>query len=264
MGRNSAALGTVTQPQGNVPKYYLVKRHLLEIIDALPPGAPVAPERVLTAELRTSRTTVRQALAELVGEGRLVRRQGSGTFVAEPKTAWPLSMASFSEQAAASGLQPGTRLLSVETVSADDDIARRLSLAPGANVHRIERLRTGDDRPLAVEVCFVSAARFPRLLDRMRSAQSLYEVFERHYGVVPVDAEETIETAAAPPAEAALLETDTGAPMLVLSRHTFDDSGEPVEWVRSWYRGDRYVFVAQLTRPRRRNAARPARAPARD
>jgi GntR family transcriptional regulator len=112
-------------------------------------------------------------------------------------------------------------------------------------------------------MCFVSATRFPKLPDRMRSAQSLYEVFERHYGVVPVDAEETIETAAAPPAEAALLETDTGAPMLVLSRHTFDDSGEPVEWVRSWYRGDRYVFVARLTRPRKRKPAGPDRSPAR-
>jgi GntR family transcriptional regulator len=94
----------------------------------------------------------------------------------------------------------------------------------------------------------------------MRSAQSLYEVFERHYGVIPVDAEQTIESAAAPPAEAALLETDTGAPMLVLSRHTFDDAGTPVEWVRSWYRGDRYVFVARLTRARRRRAAGPDRA----
>ena len=54
------------------PKYYLVKRHLLELIESLPPGSAVPTERVLTAELETSRTTVRQALSELVGEGRLV------------------------------------------------------------------------------------------------------------------------------------------------------------------------------------------------
>src|SRR5262249_7417116 len=81
------------------PKYYSVKRPLLEIIGTLTPGSPVPTERLLMAQLGTSRTTVRQALAELVGEGRLVRRQGSGTYVAEPKVSWPLRMTSFTEQA---------------------------------------------------------------------------------------------------------------------------------------------------------------------
>jgi GntR family transcriptional regulator len=62
-----------------------------------------------------------------------------------------------------------------------------------------------------------------------------------------VAAEETIETAAASPREADLLGNETGSPMLVLSRHSFDAGGEPVEWVRSWYRGDRYIFIARLT-----------------
>jgi GntR family transcriptional regulator len=62
-------------------------------------------------------------------------------------------------------------------------------------------------------------------------------------------AEETIETALANPREAALLGTDTGLPMLLLSRHSLDEDGEPVEWVRSIYRGDRYKFLARLTRP---------------
>jgi GntR family transcriptional regulator len=39
--------------------------------------------------------------------------------------------------------------------------------------------------------------------------------------------------------------------MLVLGRHSFDKSGEPVEWVTSWYRGDRVTFVADLSAPRR-------------
>jgi GntR family transcriptional regulator len=237
----------------DVPKYYLVKRHLLQIIDALPPGSPVAPERVLTAELGTSRTTVRQALGELVGEGRLVRRQGSGTYVAEPKTEWHLSMSGFSEQAAAAGLTPGTTVLSMQTIQPDDTTAQRLRLPDGALVHRIERLRTGDDRPMAVETSYLAAQRFPGLLDAMRTSTSLYAVLARDYGIRPADARETIETAAAPPPEARLLETDTGAPMLVLSRHSFDADGRPFEWVRSWYRGDRYVFVARLER-----AARPS------
>jgi GntR family transcriptional regulator len=99
---------------------------------------------------------------------------------------------------------------------------------------------------MAVETSHLPAARFPGLIGQLRRASSLYSVLRDAYGVAPVDAEQTIETAAASPAEAELLDTDTGAPMLVLSRHSFDAGGTPIEWVRSYYRGDRYRFVAHL------------------
>ena len=229
------------------PKYYLVKRHLLELIESLEPGALVPTERELTATLATSRTTVRQALGELVGEGRLVRRQGSGTYVAEPKMTWPLQMTSFTEQAAANGFIAGARLLSSERMPATGEAATRLRLLPGAYMYRIERLRLADDTPMAVETSHLSVARFPGLIKALRKSSSLYRVLDATYGVVPLTAEETIETRAAPPREAALLGTDTGAPKLVLGRPSFEADGTPIEWVRSWYRGARYTFVARLT-----------------
>jgi GntR family transcriptional regulator len=231
------------------PKYYLVKRHLLELIDSLPPGSPVPTERVLTSELETSRTTVRQALGELVGEGRLVRRQGSGTYVAEPKISWPLQMTSFTEQAAAAGYSATVRLLEAGRGKAGEEVAGRLQVRTGAPVYVVERLRLVDGAPMAVETSHLSVARFPGLVRHVRRSSSLYKVLEEQYGVVPVAAEETIETAAASPREAELLGTETGSPMLVLSRHSFDATGAPVEWVRSWYRGDRYTFVARLNTP---------------
>ena len=229
------------------PKYYAVKRHLLDIIETLTPGSPVPTERLLMAQLETSRTTVRQALAELVGEGRLVRRQGSGTYVAEPKVSWPLRMTSFTEQAQASGRSASTELIDARRDRASDEIAERLGLRSGAPVHAIERLRLVDDIPMALETSHLSATRFPGLARHLRRTDSLYRVLRDEYGVVPVTAEETIETATATPREAELLCTETGAPILMLSRHSFDAAGEPVEWVRSWYRGDRYRFVTRLT-----------------
>lgn len=229
------------------PKYFAVKRHLLEIIDTLTPGSPVPTERLLMAQLGTSRTTVRQALAELVGEGRLVRRQGSGTFVAEPKVTWPLRMTSFTEQAAATGRAASTRLIEATRDRASEEIAERLGVRPGAPVHRVERLRLVDDTPMALETSHLSATRFPRLTRHLRHTDSLYRVLRDEYGVVPVSAEETIETASATPREAELLSTETGAPILMLSRHSFADDGTPVEWVQAWYRGDRYRFVTRLT-----------------
>jgi len=229
------------------PKYYAVKRHLLEIIGTLSPGSPVPTERLLMAQLRTSRTTVRQALAELVGEGRLVRRQGSGTYVAEPKVSWPLRMTSFTEQANATGRAASTQLIDARRERATHEIADRLGLRPGAPVQSIERLRLVDDIPMALETSHLSASRFPGLARHLRHSDSLYRVLRDEFGVVPVSAEETIETASATPHEAELLNTETGAPILMLSRHSFDAAGAPIEWVRSWYRGDRYRFVTRLT-----------------
>ena len=229
------------------PKYWVVKQHLLEFIERLAPGTAVPTERELAAALSTSRTTVRQALSELVGDGRLVRRQGSGTFVAKPKISWPLQMISFTDQARAQGFLPSTRLLSAERTKAVPAVASRLGLAPGQPIYRIERLRLADDQPVALETSHLSATRFPHLLRLLGDGQSLYRVLADEFGVAPAWAEETIETASATPAEAELLDTDTGLPMLVLSRHSFTADEQPMEWVRSWYRGDRYTFVARLT-----------------
>jgi len=237
--------GPVRSPRE--PKYYGVKRHLLDIIAALAPGSPVPTERLLMTQLGTSRSTVRQALAELVGEGRLVRRQGSGTYVAEPKVSWPLRMTSFTEQANATGRTASTELLDARRTGADDETATRLGLRSGAAVHRIERLRLVDDTPMAIEISHLPASRFPGLIRHLRTNQSLYHVLRDVYDVVPVSAEETIETATASPREADLLGTETGAPILMLSRHSFAADGVPVEWVQSWYRGDRYRFVTRLT-----------------
>jgi GntR family transcriptional regulator len=242
-------VSSAASPLPREPKYYTVKRHLLEIIDSLEPDSAVPTERVLSAELSTSRTTVRQALLELVAEGRLVRRQGSGTYVAEPKMTWPLHLTSFTEQAAANGFTASTRLISAKRIRADEELAVRLAVDLGAAVYRIERLRLADERPMAVETAHLSAARFPQLTRHIRRTQSLYRVLGTVYGVVPLSAEESIATAPASPREAALLHSDTGAPMLVLGRHSFDASGQPVEWVTSWYRGDRVTFIANLTAP---------------
>jgi len=231
------------------PKYLAVKRHLLDLIADLAPGAAVPTERDLSIALATSRTTVRQALSELVTEGRLVRRQGSGTYVAEPKLAWPLQMSSFTEQAASSGLDISTRLISAGRVPATPELAELLGLAVGAPVHQIERLRLVNGSPMALERSHLSAKRFPGLTTALRKAGSLYKVLREEFGVTVAEAVETIETAPAPPREADLLDTDSGAPMLILSRHSLTADGVPVEWVRAWYRGDRYTFVARLTAP---------------
>ncbi len=232
-----------------VPKYYGLKRHLLEMTQTLPPGSPVPPERTLSVEFGTSRTTVRQALQELVVEGRLERIQGKGTFVAKPKVAQALRLTSYTEDMRAQGLEPTSQLLEVGYVVADDVLAEKLDIKPRTRVVRIERLRLANGEPMAIETTHLAAQRFPGLRRHLAKSNSLYAVLDEKYGVRLREAEETIETVPAPPREAHLLGTDVGLPLLLLSRHSIGDDGQPVEFVRSMYRGDRYKFVAHLQRP---------------
>lgn len=233
-----------------VPKYYRLKRHLLEMTETLAPGSPVPPERTLALEFDTSRTTVRQALQELVVEGRLERIQGKGTFVAKPKVAQALQLTSYTEDMRAQGLEPTSRLLEMGYISADDDLAHRLDIRPGGRVLRIERLRLANGEAMAIETTHLSARRFPGLRKHLQRYKSLYSALGEVFDVHLAEAEETIETALATPREAGLLGTDVGLPLLLLRRHSFDADGTPVEWVKSVYRGDRYKFVARLQRPK--------------
>ncbi|MFF2375934.1 GntR family transcriptional regulator [Streptomyces xiamenensis] len=241
--------GTDRNRTARVPKYYRLKRHLLRMTETLPPGTPVPPERSLAIEFDTSRTTVRQALQELVVEGRLERIQGKGTFVAKPKVSQALQLTSYTEDMRAQGLEPTSQLLDIGYVTADERLSRLLGLPEGGRVLRIERLRLASGEPMALETTHLSQERFPALRRSLVRFTSLYTALAEVYGVHLARAEETIETSLANPREAGLLGTDVGLPMLMLSRHSFATDGEPVEWVRSVYRGDRYKFVANLERP---------------
>jgi GntR family transcriptional regulator len=238
-----------TTDEPRVPKYYRLKRHLLDMTRTMPPGSPVPPERTLSVEFGTSRTTVRQALQELVIEGRLERIQGKGTFVAKPKVAQELRLTSYTEDMRAQGLEPTSILLEIGFVPADEALAERLAVKLRARVLRIERLRLANGEPMAIETTHLSAQRFPGLRRQLDRSHSLYTALSEKYGVRLLEAEETIETVPAPPREAHLLGTDVGLPLLLLCRHSRSDDGEPVEYVRSLYRGDRYKFVAHLQRP---------------
>ena len=231
------------------PKYWGLKQHLLDVLRTLPAGSSIPTERSLATDFDVSRTTVRQALAELTVEGRLVRVQGKGTFAAAPKVAQRLQLSSYTEDMRAQGRQPASRQLEITEQPAQQELATLLGTGASSTVLRLRRLRIADGEPMAIETTHLPLSRFRGLALELESGGSLYRVLRESFGVELGHADETIETALASPEEAELLGADVGLPMLLLSRHSFDTDGRPVEWVRSIYRGDRYKFVARLHPP---------------
>ncbi len=128
---------------------------VLDLMEALSVGQPIPAERQLAAELGVSRLTLRSALVELVRDGYLERRHGSGTYVTEPKIAQPLTLTSFSDDMRRRGMTPGSRTIELVTTVAGARLAHRLEVSPEARLVRVKRLRLSDSKPMAMEVLHV-------------------------------------------------------------------------------------------------------------
>ncbi|BCW63124.1 GntR family transcriptional regulator [Paenarthrobacter sp. MSM-2-10-13] len=229
----------------STPKYYLLKTEVLGLIAGQRPGTLIPTERALAEKYATSRTTVRQAISELVAEGKLGRIQGHGTFVAPPKVTHVRQLTSFSDDARTQGLRPDSKLLALDVLGSDAEVAAHLGIDQGKPVTRLERIRLIEGEPLAHEVAWLPA-KLPRFKSQLAKAGSLYAALADVYGIRIADVEDTVETALAGPAEVRLLGIEMGAPLLLVHRLARDAVGAPVEWTRSAFRGDRFRFVSRV------------------
>jgi GntR family transcriptional regulator len=238
---------TTTRGQAEAePKPYQVRVALTELLANLEPGEALPPERSLALKYGVSRSTVRQAITDMVAAGLVQRVHGSGTYPVDPKVQLPLRLASYTRDVSDQGLQPTSRVVSMRKIAADAPIAAALDVEEGHKVWRLERLRLTNGSPLAVECTHLSVARFPDLNRLMKDNASLYRTLDESYALTVTRAVQTIETAMATPEQYRLLEADSAAPVLILTRTTFDQKGLPIEYVLSTYRGDRVRLTAVL------------------
>jgi GntR family transcriptional regulator len=227
-----------------LPKTHVVRTELDRLLAGSDVGDQVPAERELAVRFGVARETVRQALHELLVEGRIERR-GRGTVVSKPKLVQPLSLRSYTEGAERMGRTPGRALVSWADIPADAQLAAALGVRRGAKVMRLERVLLADGDRIGLESTYLTVRRFGWLRESFDPATSLYAAL-RASGVEFGSALERVETALPSPREAALLGTTTAMPMLLLNRRTVDTADHPIEVVRALYRGDRVAFEALL------------------
>jgi GntR family transcriptional regulator len=239
-------MSPVAHTNGRGSKQALVRDEILGMLDELQVGDALPSERRLATDLGVSRPTLRAAIDELVREGLLLRRHGSGTYVAEPKIALPLTMTSFSEDMARRGMRPGSRVVAFQCLAAGAKLGQRLLISPVDEVWVITRLRLADDETMAIEWLHAPRALLGDLRREELSDHSYYELLKTRRGITIASGVQTIEPTVTSPEEAELLGVPVHSPAFLFERTTTSAAGEVVEFVRSVYRGDRYRLVTEL------------------
>ncbi len=223
------------------------REQVLALIEDLEMGAAIPSERQLSADLGVSRLTVRAALDDLVRDGHLVRRRGSGTFVSEPKIAQELTMTSFTEDMRRRGMKPASKTLSLDVVPAGAQLGRFLHVSPSEPVVVVRRLRLADRETMAIETLHVREALVPGLTGDELENHSFYELLRERYGTVIAGGVQTIEPTVTNAEESEALGVPLHSPAFQFERFTRDGEGNVVEFVHSIYRGDRYRIVTDLS-----------------
>jgi GntR family transcriptional regulator len=210
------------------------------------PGMRLPPERDLCELLDVSRTTLRQALAELEERGLISRHQGRGTFVTRPRIDAAVS-GHFTIAAAlrARGMTLTTQVLSARIVEAGRQIATDLGILPGEEVVHLERLRSLANEPLLLETTDLPRALFPGLIEADFAGRSLYDILREDHGRTVQAATESLEPVILTARESTALEVPRHAPAMLIRRLSTDSIGTVVELSHLLLRGDRSRFLLE-------------------
>ncbi len=235
---------SLAETANNAPLYLQMAkqlRHQISVGD-WSAGDALPSERDLCDLMGASRVTVRKAIETLISDGLLIRKQGSGTFIA-PRIEAPGSfLSSFSEDAKTRG-EAISVIWTIKILDQpNEEEAQTLQLRESTPIARLGRVRLSAGEPLAIENAVVPADMLPSLESL---GTSLYAALEQG-GNRPVTGIQKIRASLATPTEASLLSVPEKTEILRIERLTRRADGQPVEYTKSSYRGDRYDFVSEL------------------
>jgi GntR family transcriptional regulator len=225
-----------------------------KLMDQIRSGAFKASEPLPSVEEIANRygvslMTARQAVRSLCDQGVIYSQQGKGTFISRTKVEKNFRrVLSFSEEMKMRGSVPRSRVLSLRLCAPSREVRKALELNAGEKVYLLHRLRIADRAPMGVERSWLPALAYPELPGVFEPNASLYRTLAERYGIQLHSANEVVEVGKATGEEARLLRIAPRSPVFLFTRTSFLENGNPAEYVKSTFRGDRYQFVNRLTR----------------
>jgi len=209
------------------------------------PGDKLPTEAELASRFGVNRHTVRRALKAMAEDDRVMSRRGSGVFVSQIPTEYPIGRrVRFHQNLAAAGRLPGKQILTLETRKADQRETEALQLT-GETVHVYQGLSLANGQPIAVFRSVFPAERFPRILESLEQTRSVTKALHAQ-GLTDYTRSHTSLTAKSASATIALhLRLREGAPVLRSVGVNIDNDGSPVEYGKTWLAGDRVTLTVK-------------------
>lgn len=232
-----------------IPIYLQIKEDILmAILDGeIQDGDRILSETKLATKYAVNRQTARNAVTELVNEGYLSRIHGQGTFVSKKRVEDQRGgITSFMQDMRRRGFTVRSELLVGDIIDPDFEIAEQMQLEPLESVYRIKRRRLVNEDIVVLQDAYIPVFQCPNLLAFDLENDSLYRILTEEYKIGLAGAKESLEAVGADPETAKYLEVAPGTPVLFSTRRTVTDENSFVEFCRSWYRSDRYIFNINL------------------
>jgi GntR family transcriptional regulator len=213
-------------------------------------GEAIPSEEALARRFKVSVGTVRRAVSELVAENVLVRRQGSGTYVASHTRDYMLSVFFWIVDEKGRKELPRVEVLSYRRARADAATAARLRLPRGAPVIRVRALQRIGGRPMMVDDIRMPQALFQALTEPMFRSRdgTIYWFFQERFGITVVRVVERLQARAAGATVSAALAVPGGAPILRIERTAYTYRDVPVETRVRYVNTARLAYLSQLGR----------------
>lgn len=226
------------QGQDNyLPHYVKIKQHLRHLITEAQPHAQMPSELELARQFEVSRGTAKQAIMDLVYEGLLYRKQGTGTFVSERIARVYDNLPSFTEDIKRAGHVSTSRLLGFSQTAPAPRAKIFFSLNDQEHVIRYKRLVSDNYRPVALVISFLN----PHLYEGLQASDigdSLYDTLRNKYGYAPARAKDTYSFVNISPHTAKLLNCNENDYVCYSERLGYLDDKTPAEFVESYIRSD--------------------------
>lgn len=234
----------------SVPLYLQISSILQQKISngALQIGDSLPPELSLCKDLNLSRSTIRKAFTQLEHEGKILRKQGIGTIVCEPKLRRNLNtLYNFSSEMVGLGIKPSSDVLKFEVTKPNPVIAQQLNIPETNSIYKICRLRKGDGKPLLLEKAYIPTIFLPYLTEEDLN-DSLYAMITQYTGTFPAEATETYEAVVLTEREAKQLNCKPNTPAFRIQRVSKNSNGDIFEYTTIIAPGDRNKYEITLNK----------------